>query len=335
MLNAVTARFYGLTFLQSLQYFDRYRKDCSPVKLLVLVVWLFDSTAMALAMQAVYMFAVARRNMAFADIAVPGSVEVERAFSFAVVFLVQMFYAGRVWYLARRHWYISVSIGLLSVVALVTGLAATVQASDYGVSNTSHPVSADSLSSAAAGLQIAVDVIITIGLYVVGWMHKSDPSEHFIRDALVNGVNRGVLSALLQILTTITYSAAKPRLVWMAFHLASSKVHAMSMLSVLNSRDVVSGAGHDIEIADAQLRYRVQRELRRAALPERPPMIPSIHELRSQSSWFFNTAAKHSDDGHHAKFAGSTRSETASVPPLSRGGSVHARSTTAVDGRSP
>ena len=37
----------------------------------ILVLWLFDSTTMALSMQAVYIFAVARRNLTFATIDVP------------------------------------------------------------------------------------------------------------------------------------------------------------------------------------------------------------------------------------------------------------------------
>ncbi|KAI0354932.1 hypothetical protein OH77DRAFT_1425533 [Trametes cingulata] len=343
-----TAMFYGLTFLQNLQYFDRFRRDSVAMKFLVLLLWLFDSTTMALSMQAVYMFAVARRGLSFAAIEVPGSVEVERAFSFAVVFIVQMFFVVRVWLLGRGHWYFAVLIGMVATTALITGLAATVQATDFGVASPHHPAYVDGLSAASAGLQIAADVMINASLYWLCSKCKHDSSRGTIRNALANVVNRGVLSTLLQLLTTITYFAARPRLVWISFHMASSKVHALSMLSTLNSRDLVNGLARDAEIADAQLRYRVERELNGASLPERPPMIPSIHQLRSQSSWFAshakNPATATSDatsDRDDAKSAAGmtttsgilgTASASASVSALSRGPSVHGRSTTAVDG---
>ncbi|KAI0661914.1 hypothetical protein C8Q70DRAFT_612414 [Cubamyces menziesii] len=331
----LAAMFYGLTFLQNLQYFDRYRKDCLAMKFFILVLWLFDSTTMALSMQAVYIFAVARRNLTFATIDVPESVEVERAFSFAVVFMVQMYFVGRIWQLGRRYWYLPAFIGLVSTIAIVTGLAATAQSSAFGLASP-HPAWIDGLSAASAALQIATDVMINASLYWLCSMCKHNSSKGVLRDALVNVVNRNVLSTLMQVMTTITYFALRPRLVWMSFHMASSKVHAMSLLSTLNSRDLVRGAAHDAEIADAQIRYRLERELNGAAdLPERPPIIPSIHQLRSQSSWFANGAkSAEADDTKSATDATGpgTTSASVSVSALSRGPSVHARSTTAVDG---
>ncbi|KAI0822252.1 hypothetical protein BC628DRAFT_685470 [Trametes gibbosa] len=336
------AMFYGLTFLQNLQYFDRFRRDSMAMKFLILVLWLFDSTTMALSMQAVYIFAVARRNVPFAAVAVPGSVEAERAFSFAVVFIVQMFFVVRIWSLGRSYWYLPVFMGLIATIALITGLAASVQASSFGVANPSHPASVDGLSAAAAAFQIATDIMINGALYWLCSKCKRESTRGAVRNACVDLVNRGVLSTLLQVLTTITYFASRPKLVWMSFHTASSKVHAMSMLSTLNSRHVMDGVAHDVEIADAQFRYRVELEMKACNLPERPPIIPSIHQLRSQSSWFANNAAKSSEcDTDDTKSAVGTTavsggpgilSASASMSALSRGPSVHARSTTAVDG---
>ncbi|KAL1950287.1 hypothetical protein VTO73DRAFT_5411 [Trametes versicolor] len=341
------AMFYGLTFMQNLQYFDRFRRDSMAMKLLIVVLWLFDTTTMALSMQAMYMFAVARRNLPFAAIEVPGSVEAETAFSYAVVFIVQIFFVARIWCLGRQYWYLPVSIGVIAVIALVTGLAAAAQASAFGVASPSHPASIDGLFAAAASLQIVTDVMINAALYWLCSKCKHEPiSRGTIRDACVNLINRGVLSTLLQFLTTITYFASRPKMVWVSFHMASSK-------GDLNSRDIVDGLARDVEVADAQLRYRIELELKACNLPERPPMIPSIHQLRSQSSWFANAhthnAPKSSEcDTDDAKStAGMTTisgsdlgtvrapaSATTSVSALSRGPSVHARSTTAVEGTS-
>ncbi|OSD07253.1 hypothetical protein PYCCODRAFT_587546 [Trametes coccinea BRFM310] len=135
--------------------------------------------------------------MTFAAIAVPGSVEVERAFSFAVVLMVQMFFVGRIWQLGRRHWYLSVFIGATAITAFVTGLVATVRGSAFGIGN-SHPAYIDGLSAASAGLQLVTDIMINVALYWLCSKCKHDPSGDIFRKAFVNLINRGVLSTCVQ-----------------------------------------------------------------------------------------------------------------------------------------
>ncbi|KAI0770334.1 hypothetical protein C8Q74DRAFT_891876 [Fomes fomentarius] len=115
------------------------------------------------------------------------------------------------------------------------------------------------------------------------------------------------------------YFTLRPRLVWISFHMTSSKVHAISLLSTLNARNARDGVGHDSEIIDARLRERLERELGgdefRTRL-ETPPNLPTIaHGLpHSPSSWF---TANKSTEGMDSSTL-----------------SYHARSTTAVDGTS-
>ncbi|KAI8978697.1 hypothetical protein BD414DRAFT_551359 [Trametes punicea] len=340
----LTAMLYGLTFLQNLQYFDRYRNDCIAVKFFILVLWLFDSTTMVLSMQAVYIFAVARRNIAFAE------VEVLRRSYMAPCVCTSLEHSCTTLNssvtVGARYWYISGFIGECRLPHELTRNRLRLinfNSSAYGIAN-SHPAYIDGLSVASAALQIATDVMINIALYWLCSRCKRNHSRGVVRDSLVDLVNRGVVSTLLQLLTTITYFALRPRLVWMSFHMASSKVHALSLLSTMNSRDIIEGVGLDVEVADAQLRYRVERELRGASFPERPPIIPSIRQLRSQSSWFAN-GAKSAEAGDNSKSATAMTtfskatgpgsffdSTSASISALSRGASVHARSITAVDG---
>ncbi|KAM5535059.1 hypothetical protein V8D89_011287 [Ganoderma adspersum] len=309
--------FYGVTALQILQYTDRFHQDSSILKFLVIVLWLLETLTMIFEACNLYTYSVSYNGTLFALVPIPWSFQIERAFSYAVVYGVQMFYVERIRQLGRRYWYIPAVIGLLATGGIGTGLAATVEGSKYNLNlNNSVPRSINILSTISAGLNISTDVLIVGSLYWLcrnraGSMQKST----FIKHTLLMGVNRGVLSALMQIMSMLTYFVCRPRLVWIAFHMANSKVHMMSLLSILNARSARDGVGHDPEIVDARLRYRIERELDGEfhSRLDTPPMIPDISHggrlTSSQSSWF----AK-SNEGL-ARYAPSS----------------HARSTTAVD----
>ncbi|KAI1789592.1 hypothetical protein LXA43DRAFT_558254 [Ganoderma leucocontextum] len=311
---------YGVTTLQTVQCVDRFYKDSSILKFLVIVLWLLETLTMIFEACSLYTYSVSYSGTLFALVPIPWSFQIERALSYAVVYGVQMFYVERIRQLGRRYWYLPTAIGLLATGAIGTGLAATVEGSKYNLNlNGSLPRAINVLSTTSAGLGIGTDVLIAGSLY---WLcHNRSGSmqkRNLIKHILIMGVNRGVLSALLQIMTMLTYFACRPRLVWIAFHMANSKVHMMSLLSVLNARSSQDGVGHDPEIVDARLRYRIERELDGEfhSRLDTPPMIPHISHggrlASSQSSWF----AK-SNEGL-ARYAPSS----------------HARSTTAVDGQS-
>ncbi|TBU28574.1 hypothetical protein BD311DRAFT_806827 [Dichomitus squalens] len=318
---------YGITVLQSVQYADKFYNDPSLLKLMVAVLWAFETITVISEAHALYTYSVSYSGTLFALVPLPWSLQLDRAFSYAVIYGVQMFYAVRIRQLGRRYWYLPVLTGLLATGAI----AATVQGSRYTIGDPNVPSWINILSTTSAGLQIGVDVLIAGALY---WFSRNRvgnlKKRALVKHTLVSAINRGVISTLLQAMITVSYFALRPRIIWLAFQMANNKVHAMSLLSTLNTRSSVDGVGHDPEIVDARLRYRVERELANSLVlawvqsdgnsefqsrTESPPIIPDLGHglMSSQSSWF----AK-SEEGGLARYAPS----------------YHARSTTAVESQS-
>ncbi|RPD62394.1 hypothetical protein L227DRAFT_573594 [Lentinus tigrinus ALCF2SS1-6] len=310
---------YGITILQTLQYFDRFYNDSRLSKLLVSLLWLFETLTSVMIVHAVYTYAVTHRSDDFATLRLPTSFGFEAAFYFATVYVAQIFFAWRMHHLGRQYWFLPAITALLATAAIATGLAATVESGKYGV-NTTHPVFPNVLLAVSVGLQIAADVIITVSLYWLNRKSRGDPDGNMLKVSFLSAVNRGVFSVLLLVLTTITYFALRPKLTWLVFHFASSKMHVISMLSTLNGRTSRDGLGHDPEIVDAMLRYRLKKELGSDTYQTRldsPPNLPSIaHGLPSSPSGWF--ASGKSNEGCSESYTPS----------------YHARSTTAVDGAS-
>ncbi|RDX53292.1 hypothetical protein OH76DRAFT_1209069 [Lentinus brumalis] len=316
---------YGFTILQTMQYFDRFYNDHRLSKLLVILLFMFETLTSVMEVHALYIYAVSRRSSNFATLRLPTSFGFEAAFYFAAVYVVQIFFAWRMHQLGRQYWFLPAITALLATTAIATGLAATVESGKYGV-NTSHSAFPNVLLATSVGLQIAADVIITATLY---WLNRKstsigDPDGGFLKVTFMTAVNRGVFAVLLLVLTTISYFALRPKLTWLIFHFASSKVHTISMLSTLNGRVSREGLAHDPEIVDAMLRYRLKKELGGATYQTRldtPPNLPTIaHGLPSSPSGWF--ASKSNEDGDVSGLA-------SSYTP-----SYHARSTTAVDSAS-
>ncbi|KAI0754941.1 hypothetical protein C8Q80DRAFT_1141896 [Daedaleopsis nitida] len=352
--TAIAAMLYGITILQAMQYYDRFYNDPRVLKFLVglritTIFWptlthltfrslylgtatsdrlspsatklttilsVFETVTIVMEIHALYYYAVSHGGTRFSSIATPSSLRLERSFSLATVYLVQMALTVRMQQLRRQWWWVAAMLYLLATGAVVTGLVATVQGS---IDGPSRPAVFNILSCVSAGLQIAVDTLIAVSLYWLNRRRAGSLDEGTFRHFFVSAVNRGVFSMLLLIVSTVTYFVLYPLLFWVAFRMLSSKVHAISLLSTYNTRTSRDGVGHDPEILDARLRERLDRELggtRFGARLESPPNLPSIaYGLpRSPSAWF---TANKSTEG------------TESWSP-----SYHARSTTAVDSSS-
>ncbi|KZP21326.1 hypothetical protein FIBSPDRAFT_1044272 [Athelia psychrophila] len=126
----LTALFYGVTLGQIWFYFRTYTADASFMRVLVGILWVLDTAQLVLVMQSLYMYAVTWRGDVEALGGVSMQFEASMAVTTMVAFIVQMIYAYRIWRLSFRNWYITLTIGTLSLFALASGftlLAKTIQ----------------------------------------------------------------------------------------------------------------------------------------------------------------------------------------------------------------
>ncbi|KAI0770333.1 hypothetical protein C8Q74DRAFT_891992 [Fomes fomentarius] len=108
MATVLASMGYGITILQTLQYYDRYYNDSRALKFLVLVLGLFETTTIVTEIHALYFYSVTYAGGKLASIPVPSSLPLERSFFYAAIFLVQIFLAVRIQQLGRRYWWLAV-----------------------------------------------------------------------------------------------------------------------------------------------------------------------------------------------------------------------------------
>ncbi|TFY60144.1 hypothetical protein EVJ58_g5332 [Rhodofomes roseus] len=161
------------------------------------------------------------------------------------VFVVQCHYLSTIWRLLVEKWYrlpMLSTILLISVISLACGLADVY----ITTSNNYVPIAFARVKIPAYLQTIAAcvtDVFITIALCWIlrGKRTGLAQSESRIWWLTFSMVNRGVLTAVLQIVVLVTYAALENSnvLLWLVFHFPGTQIYTNSLLAVLNVRHFV------------------------------------------------------------------------------------------------
>ncbi|TFK52508.1 hypothetical protein OE88DRAFT_1734485 [Heliocybe sulcata] len=264
----VSTVLYGLTFFQTYIYFSRYPKDNVLTKCTVGLLSLLDTATSALMSQALYYYLITMFASPFGLLDATSTFCAENGLAILVGFIVQIFFAARVWTVTNKNWALAGAIAFFALAAFVFGITMTVQIfkqKRLSELATTHMKVVASLSQALATL---ADVLITGALM---WylspkrndlMKGKSPKGWF--DKLVTyAINRGTTVSVIQFayLLAVSSSAVGIRLsvrdahappqfvivpakqIWMPFHLVVSKVYVNTLLAMLNSREITSGRG--------------------------------------------------------------------------------------------
>ncbi|KAH9851736.1 hypothetical protein C2E23DRAFT_222533 [Lenzites betulinus] len=122
----IVAALYGITFLQSLWYYERFPEDSWALKATVGAVWLLDTATIALNSHAIYYYLVINYNNPAAFANQVWSVQVELLVTYTVVLIVQIFFILRIYRLRPRAWYIPAFMGFIALVSYGLILAVVV-----------------------------------------------------------------------------------------------------------------------------------------------------------------------------------------------------------------
>ncbi|KAH9840890.1 uncharacterized protein C8Q71DRAFT_889957 [Rhodofomes roseus] len=236
---------YGCTCAQVLYYIKEYPKDSKGLKLLVAFVWALDTATTIENGQVLWYFTISsHQNPAALEFA-PPSFRAQYSLSAISVFVVQCHYLSTIWRLLVEKWYrlpMLSTILLISVISLACGLADVY----ITTSNNYVPIAFARVKIPAYLQTIAAcvtDVFITIALCWIlrGKRTGLAQSESRIWWLTFSMVNRGVLTAVLQIVVLVTYAALENSnvLLWLVFHFPGTQIYTNSLLAVLNVRHFV------------------------------------------------------------------------------------------------
>ncbi|ESK86314.1 hypothetical protein Moror_5073 [Moniliophthora roreri MCA 2997] len=177
----------------------------------------------------------------------------EMLLSLTVVFIVEVFFASRVYLLKTTHWSIPSVIGVSAAVAYAFGLGklnststtslglkrnAVVCANEY-----KNPwITFDRPSQINFGLTVAFsalsDIIATVAIW---WSCRRSTTGFKKTNSIVNKlveyvVTRGMLVTLFQVVYLVVFLAKTTSLEWTVFQIVMSKVYVITMVAMLNRR---------------------------------------------------------------------------------------------------
>ncbi|KAI0731475.1 hypothetical protein C8Q72DRAFT_822656 [Fomitopsis betulina] len=236
---------YGCTCAQVLYYIKEYPKDSRTLKFLVAFIWALDTATTVENGQVLWYFTIASHQNPAALNYAPPSFRAQYSLSAISVFVVQCHYLLTIWRLLAEKWYrapmLSTAV-LIAVISLACGLADV-----YITTNNNYvPVAFVRVKVPAYLQTIAAcitDVFITASLCWIlrGKRTGLAQSESRIWWLTFSMVNRGVLTAILQIVVLVTYAALQQSnvLLWLVFHFPGTQIYTNSLLAVLNVRHFV------------------------------------------------------------------------------------------------
>ncbi|KAJ3856546.1 hypothetical protein EV368DRAFT_78635 [Lentinula lateritia] len=211
----VSAVLYGISLVQTLFYFNRYRDDAWYLKSLVAITVLFDTAE-----------------------AVP------TGFTGA---LVQTFYTVRVWRLSKKNHVLAVVIMLIVLAQTACGTAwviISLQLSTFqqllGISDLTISINA---LSTAADVIIAASLCFLLAKSRTGFKH----SDTMINKLILFGVNTGLATSVCAIASLLSLIASPKTLLYAPFYFCIGRLYSNSLLATLNARNQIRNGSNDAE----------------------------------------------------------------------------------------
>jgi hypothetical protein len=231
--------FYGVTLLQTYQYYNKYGgEDSRYLLILVGVLTALDSFAVISNMQSCYFYLIHNFANPLAILRIDWSLTFSVISTACVAFLVQCFYAYRVWILSSRSL-------LAPIVIVIFGLASFVLAVVY-MSLMFHNGSLlyiptiTWISSSSLGCSLGADILIasTMVLYLSrGRQQGFDKTDHVLRKLMIYTINTGLITTVCTTITLVLGEVLSSTFYNTIFYYPLSKCYVNSMLAFLNARE--------------------------------------------------------------------------------------------------
>ncbi|TDL15037.1 hypothetical protein BD410DRAFT_140771 [Rickenella mellea] len=233
-----SAIFYGLTVLQTYHYYKTYTQDRRSLKWFVGVMFAADTVHLILCTWCIYWYLVSRFGD-FPNLDIPHwSINLQVVANAIVGVGVQMFFARRVWKLSRQVLLTSVIVVLSAMLGFfsVYFTVETFILDDFSKYARLRWVTIMSLGSAAAA-----DILIALSLCY--HLHKSrtgfSRTDTLITELMVYAINTGLITSIFATLTLILGTTMPITLIWAPFVWCLGRVYIISLLAMLNSREML------------------------------------------------------------------------------------------------
>jgi len=232
-----SSTFFGITLLQTYQYYDRYWSDAWWLKFFVAVITILDALQLVTVVHANWWYLIEHYANPQALQYVPWSLGLETGLTSSIGFLVQTFFAMRVYILSRGNGWMTALIMLCALSQFVIGVYYTAAGQHTQLAATIETIIW--ASTAALACSIAGDVLITLSMCYYLYLGRSGiaSSDRMIHVLIKYTVNTGLLTTVSAICTIILSETFSSTFWDTMFYFVVSKCYVNSTLATLNARE--------------------------------------------------------------------------------------------------
>ncbi|THV00052.1 hypothetical protein K435DRAFT_719304 [Dendrothele bispora CBS 962.96] len=238
--NIIAIGLFGIIIVQVWIYINT-NTDKWPLQLLVAILASLDLANTCLNAKILHQYLISNFGdlMVFANISKASLIEY--LITLIVVLCVEVFFASRVWIIGKVHWIVPVSM----VVTALAGTGAGIASMIGQFQNDSLLIYNGNMQKLEVGwsgsLSAVSDIIATAAL---SWSLSSSKTGIKRTDTLLQKlfqytITRGLLVTIDQTIFVIIFLTDPEKLWWTPFHYSLSKVYVITMIAMLNARDIL------------------------------------------------------------------------------------------------
>ncbi|KAI0727621.1 hypothetical protein C8Q72DRAFT_886323 [Fomitopsis betulina] len=237
-----SSTFFGVTLLQTYQYYDRYLGDSLWLKLFVALIFMLDVIQIVTVIHANWWYLIQNYATPQSLFVVPWSLGLEVGITTSIGLLVQGFFAMRVYILSRGNYVVTTVIFVLTLTQFVLGVYYAAKGQETKLVITIAEITWASTASLACS--IAGDAIITGAMCYYLHLSRSGlrRTDKLIDIMIVYCVNTGLLTTVCAICTIILSEVVSHTYWDTMFYFLISKCYVNSTLATLNAREKLRGA---------------------------------------------------------------------------------------------
>ncbi|KAF8153143.1 hypothetical protein B0H34DRAFT_93743 [Crassisporium funariophilum] len=279
---AVASIFYGITCLQTVHYFRRFRNDYQVVKLAVAVVWMLDTLNTYLSTNTVLKYVIAYRTTGTNIKPLTWSSPLLATFNSLLMCIIYGLFSWRIWILSEKNWILITFICFTGFAQLVAGCSVTILFLGDFHSTMHDRRTVDIISFA---FKATTDVVISGLLCYYLQIRKTGNIAlgGIMNRVLILTINNGILSCAVAIMGLITAVSAPQTSFPLAMCFVLGKAYFNTILSSLNARkplgeklksdiERIGGAAFQKQLSDMGMGRRGSESTQAANMIRAPPV---------------------------------------------------------------
>ncbi|THU91690.1 hypothetical protein K435DRAFT_726946 [Dendrothele bispora CBS 962.96] len=240
----VSIALWGMTCVQSYNFFMAKTKDGLALKLMVAFLWVLDTLDAVLTCHVLYYYCVSSFMDPLKIIVPTWSAVIHVATTCTITFIIRSMFLIRVYRLSKHNILITSIITLISLASLVSGYMVTVEAFSFKtyfeLSKISSVIYVALASGAASDFSLAIVQCILLYRSRTGFKRTNS----LISTLMLYAINTGFVVMMDSSSVLITYAVMPTNFIFLGLYLPTPKLYLNTYLAHLNARQSIQDQLH-------------------------------------------------------------------------------------------